>query len=132
MQGINNGWQLWWFEAVKVDRMRYYPGGGILDTSHLNLNLSPVQRNTTCHKAEYLSVGCTLHSLHSGLWLAVLASPAWAGLALCDQFSEELTTLWDASNPHSRNNYMKSERNITFLLNRVMNVMNGIYRVFIP
>ena len=56
--------------------MRYYPGGGILDTSHLNLNLSPVQRNTTCHKAEYLSVGCTLSTLG-----ALARSPRISGLS---------------------------------------------------
>ena len=59
--------------------MRYYPGGGILDTSPLNLNLSPVQRNTTCHKAEYLSilsVGCTLSTLG-----ALARSPRISGLS---------------------------------------------------
>ena len=60
--------------------MRYYPGGGILDTSHLNLNLSPVQRNTTCHKAEYLSVGCTLHTPLSTLG-ALARSPRISGLS---------------------------------------------------
>ena len=70
MQGITNEWQLWWFEAVKVDRMILLSGGisGYLIPPH-PAHYKGIQLDILWWRSVVSE--CT--SLVSGVWLAILA-----------------------------------------------------------